>query len=272
MSSRSNTLLHGIVGWFFALVMFFPVLWMGLTAFKTEIQAISMPPLIIFEPTLDNFREILTQSDYLKALTNSVLISFGSTVLCLLLAAPAAYSFAFYPTRKTKDLLVWILSNKMMPAAGALVPIYLIYKFIGLIDSVWGLVILYMCANLPIAIWMLFSFFKEVPREILEASQLDGANPAQQFWHILLPATVPGIASCALLSIILTWNDAFWSINLTTTEAGPLSSFISSFANPQGLFWAKLCAASLLGIGPVLIIGWLTQKQIVRGLTFGAVK
>lgn len=261
-----------LVGWGLALIMFFPIFWMILTAFKTEPQAVASPPVFFFEPTLRNFQQVLDRANYPHFFMNSVILSVGSTLLGLVVGLPAAYALAFYPGRRAKDLLVWMLSTKMMPAVGVLVPIYLMFKAGGLLDSRIGLIVLYMLSNLPIIIWMLFTFFREVPREILEAARMDGAKPLRQFIYLLMPLTAPGIASTALLSIILAWNEAFWSINLTVSHATPLTAFIASFSSPQGLFWAKLSAASLLAVGPILVLGWLTQRQLVRGLTFGAVK
>ncbi|MFB2553159.1 carbohydrate ABC transporter permease [Ensifer soli] len=266
------TIIASVCGWGAALIMFFPIFWMTLAAFKTEPMAIATPPKLFFEPTLINFKTVLERANYPHFFMNSVVVSFGSTLLGLAIALPAAYALAFYPGKRAKDLLVWMLSTKMMPAVGVLVPIYLMFKDSGLLDTRIGLVLLYMLANLPIIVWMLYTFFRDVPKEILEAGRLDGARPFRQFVFLLLPLTAPGIASTALLSIILAWNEAFWSINLTASKATPLTAFIASFSSPQGLFWAKLSAASLLAIGPILVFGWLTQRQLVRGLTFGAVK
>jgi sorbitol/mannitol transport system permease protein len=165
-----------------------------------------------------------------------------------------------------------MLSTKMMPAVGVLVPIYLLAKTFGALDSRWGLVVIYMLMNLPIVVWLLYTFFKEVPKDILEAGRMDGAKPKQELVHILMPLSLPGIASTALLSIILCWNEAFWSLNLTSSNAAPLTAFIASFSAPEGLFWAKLSAASTIAVAPILVFGWMSQKQLVRGLTFGAVK
>jgi sorbitol/mannitol transport system permease protein len=260
------------LGWSVAFLMFFPVLWMAIAAFKQEIDAIATPPLVVFEPTLDNFRAVDQRANYFGAAWNSIVVSVGSTLIGLLVALPAAYAMAFFPSRRTKDLLLWMLSTKMMPAVGVLVPMYLLYKEAGLLDTRLGLVIIAMLANLPIIVWMLYSFFKEVPPEIIEASRMDGAGPLAQLRIVLLPLAAPGIASTALLAIILAWNEAFWSINLTAANAGPLTAFIASFSSPEGLFWAKLSAASTLAVAPILVFGWLTQRQLVRGLTFGAVK
>jgi sorbitol/mannitol transport system permease protein len=259
-------------GWAAAIVMAFPVFWMALAAFKTEQDAAAIPPKFIFSPTLENFAEMNQRVDYIHHLWNSVAVSFTSTFLAILVAAPAAYAMAFYPTRRTRGLMLWMLSTKFMPAVGVLVPIYLLLVSAQLLDTKIALITLTFLGNLPLIIWMLYSYFKEVPHEILEAGRMDGAGPLTQLIYLLLPLTAPGIASTALLSIILSWNEAFWCINITATDAGTLALAIASFANSEGQFWAKLSAASLASVAPVLILGWFTQRQLVRGLTFGAVK
>ncbi|KIG04011.1 carbohydrate ABC transporter permease [Caballeronia concitans] len=260
----------GIVAWIVSILLFFPIFWMTITAFKTEQQAYSSS--LIFTPTLESFREVFARSNYFGFAWNSVLISVGVTVICLILAVPCAYAMAFFPTRKTQKLLLWMLSTKMMPSVGVLVPIYLLWKNAGLLDTVSGLVIVYTLINLPIAVWMAFTYFNEVPKDILEAGRIDGATTWQEIVYLLMPMALPGLASTGLLLIILSWNEAFWSINLSSSNAAPLTVFIASYSSPEGLFWAKLSAASLLAVAPILIVGWLSQKQLVRGLTFGAVK
>jgi sorbitol/mannitol transport system permease protein len=260
-----------VLAWVVAGLVFFPVFWMLLTGFKTEVEAIASPSLL-FSPTIENYAAVNERADYVKFAVNSVVIAFGSTVLALALAVPAAYAMAFYPGRRNKDLLLWMLSTKMLPAVGVLVPMYLIFRDTGLLDTRTGLIIVHTLVNLPIVVWMCFSFFKDIPHEILEAGRMDGARPRDQLFHLLLPLTAPGIGSTALLSIILSWNEAFWSLNLTAANAAPLTAFIASFSSPEGLFWAKLSAASTLAVAPILVFGWLTQRQLVRGLTFGAVK
>jgi sorbitol/mannitol transport system permease protein len=268
---RSKLLLT-LLGWGAALLIFFPIFWMLLTSFKTEVAAVTTPPQLFFEPTLENYAVIQERANYLRFAMNSVVISVGSTLLALAIAIPAAYAMAFFPTRRTKDILLWMLSTKMLPPVGVLVPIYLIFRDLNLLDSRIGLTVIYALINLPIVVWMLFTFFKEVPKDILEAGRMDGARPKQELRHLLLPLSLPGIASTALLSIILAWNEAFWSLNLTSSQAAPLTTFMASFSSPQGLFWAKLSAAATLAIAPILVFGWLSQRQLVRGLTFGAVK
>jgi sorbitol/mannitol transport system permease protein len=261
-----------LLGWLAACLLFFPIFWMLITSFKTEVAAVSTPPQLFFQPTLENYVVIQERANYFNYAFNSVVISIGSTLLALLLAVPAAYAMAFFPTKRTKSTLLWMLSTKMLPAVGVLVPIYILCRDLGLLDTRLSLIVIYTLSNLPIVVWMVYSFFKEVPKEILEADRMDGATTQQELLHVLLPLALPGIASTALLSIILSWNEAFWSLNLTTADAAPLTAFIASFSSPQGLFWAKLSAASTLAIAPILIFGWFSQRQLVRGLTFGAVK
>jgi sorbitol/mannitol transport system permease protein len=271
MQTRKNPVV-GVIAWIASLGMAFPIIWMLITAFKTEGQAIAIPPLLIFKPVMDSFVAATAQSDYLSFALNSVIVSFGSTILATLIAFPAAYTMAFKPGKRTQDILVWMLSTKMMPPVGALVPIYIIFRDVGMLDTRTGLVIINTLINLPLVVWMLYSFFKDIPHEILEAARVDGISTRQQMFHLLLPLAAPGIASTALLAVILSWNEAFWSINLTAAHAGTLAAYIARFSAPEGLFWAQLSAASVLTVAPILVFGSLTQRRLVHGLTFGAVK
>ena len=265
-----NTAVAGTLGF----LMFFPILWMIILSLKTEEDAIRAPLEILFSSgwTTDSFGAVQARSDYFKHFSNSVIISLGSTFLGLLIAIPAAWAMAFVPGKRTKDVLMWMLSTKMLPPVGVLIPIYLIFRDTGLLDSRLGLTFVLMMINLPIIIWMLFTYFKEIPSEILEAARMDGASLREEVIYVLTPMAIPGIASTVLLNIILAWNEAFWTLNLTAAQAAPLTAFIASFSSPEGLFYAKLSAASIMAIAPILIMGWFSQKQLVRGLTFGAVK
>lgn len=258
--------------WIVAMLFFFPIFWMALTSFKTELQAIAVPPTLVFEPTLENYELIQERTDYLKFAWNSIVTSFGGTALAMLIAIPSAFSMAFAPGKYTKDILLWMLSTKMLPAVGVLLPIYLISQKLNLLDTQLVLVIIYALINLPIIMWILFTYFKEIPREILEASRMDGASTYSEIVDIVLPLSWGGLASTALLSIVLCWNEAFWSINLTSADGGTLTALVASFSSPEGLFWAKLSAVSTLACAPIVVFGWLCQKQLVQGLTFGAVK
>jgi len=264
---------YTLAAWAVGLIIFFPVFWTILTSFKTEASAVASPPeFLAADWTLENYADVWSRSDYPRFFWNSVVISIGSTLLGLAIAIPAAWSMAFAPGKRTKDLLMWMLSTKMMPAVGVLIPMYLLFQWTGLFDTRIGLILALMLMNLPIIVWMLYTYFKEIPAEILEAARMDGASLRNEIIYVLTPMAIPGIASTMLLNIILAWNEAFWTITLTTVDAAPLSAFIASFSAPQGLFYAKLSAASTMAIAPILIVGWFSQKQLVRGLTFGAVK
>ena len=261
------------IAWVIAFVIFFPILWTVLTSFKSEGEAIELPPsFIFFDWTLENYGIVQERSDYVKFAFNSVALALGSTLFALVIAIPAAWAMAFAPGKRTKDLLMWMLSTKMMPPVGALIPLYLIFRDLGLLDTRGGIITVLMLLNLPIIVWMLYTYFKEIPGEILEASRMDGASIGKELLYVLAPMAVPGIASTVLLNIILAWNEAFWTLSLTTKDAAPLTQFIASYSSPEGLFWAKLSAASTMAIAPILVLGWFAQKQLVRGLTFGAVK
>ncbi|MBR0848594.1 carbohydrate ABC transporter permease [Bradyrhizobium diazoefficiens] len=273
MATTRRVAISTAAAWLFGFLIFFPILWMVLASFKTELEAFAIPPsFLFFHWTTENYATVQERSDYLLHALNSIIIAGGSTLIALLIAIPAAWSMAFSPTKRTKDILLWMLSTKMMPPVGVLVPIYLIYKTFGLLDSRIGLVFILCLGNLPIVIWMLFTYFKEIPRDILEAARMDGATIGRELVYVLTPMAIPGLASTLLLNLILAWNEAFWTLNLSTSNAAPLTTFIASYSSPEGLFWAKLSAASTLAIAPILVLGWFSQKQLVRGLTFGAVK
>ena len=272
VTSRQK-IIYSLAAWSVGLLIFFPILWTILTSFKTEAQAINSPPLFLFfDWTLENYNVVQERSDYMRFLWNSVILAGGSTLLGIIIAVPAAWSMAFVPSKRTKDILLWMLSTKMLPAVGVLYPLYLIFIKLGLLDSRVGLVVVLMLINLPIIVWMLYTYFREIPGEILEAARMDGASLKEEILYVLTPMAVPGIASTILLNFILAWNEAFWTLNLTAANAAPLTAFIASYSSPEGLFYAKLSAASTMAIAPILILGWFSQKQLVRGLTFGAVK
>ncbi|MBO9099851.1 MULTISPECIES: carbohydrate ABC transporter permease [Rhizobium] len=271
--STRHKVIVSVVAWALGLLIFFPILWTFLTSFKSEGDAVASPPLFLFfHWTTENYVEVQSRSDYFLHFSNSVIIAVGSTIIGLIIAVPAAWAMAFSPTKRTKDILMWMLSTKMMPPVGALIPIYLLFQATGLLDSRIGLVGVLTLINLPIIVWMLYTYFKEIPGEILEAARMDGASLMKEIIYVLTPMAIPGIASTLLLNVILAWNEAFWTLNLTASKAAPLTAFIASYSSPEGLFYAKLSAASTMAIAPILILGWFSQKQLVRGLTFGAVK
>ena len=270
--TKQRKILVTVLAWVVGLMVFFPILWTVLTSFKTEGDAINISGFFSTGWTTEAYSVVQSRSNYVQFAWNSVVLALGSTLFALVIAIPSAWAMAFAPGKRTKDLLMWMLSTKMMPPVGALIPIYLIFRDLGLLDTRGGIITVLMLLNLPIIIWMLYTYFKEIPGEILEASRMDGASLGKELLYVLTPMAIPGIASTLLLNIILAWNEAFWTLALTTKDAAPLTQFIASYSSPEGLFWAKLSAASTMAIAPILVLGWFAQKQLVRGLTFGAVK
>ncbi|WP_407541765.1 carbohydrate ABC transporter permease (plasmid) [Deinococcus radiomollis] len=262
--------LLSVLTYLLAFLFFFPILWMVLAAFKTEAQAFAIPPAFSFTPILDNFRTAFVS--YGPALAHSLTVALGSTVAAFILGLPAAFALAVYPTRRSRGILTWMLSTKFMPAVGVIVPLYLVFTKLHLLDTLPGLIIMYTTMNLPLVVWMMHSYMTEIPYAIFEAAKVDGAPLWQEFFGMAIPLSLPGVSATALLAIIFAWNESFFALNLTTSDAAPLSVFIGSFKTGEGLFWAQMSAAAVLTVFPVLIFGWIAQRQLVRGLSFGAVK
>ncbi|GAC69646.1 carbohydrate ABC transporter permease [Gordonia soli] len=268
---RPQDALLTVITWIVGLGFFFPVLWMVLTAFKQENQAATDPPTFFFTPTLDQFKAVF-DSGIATPLLNSVFATVVSTILVLLLGIPAAFALSLRPVRKTKDALFFFISTKMLPIVAAIIPLYVIVGRIGMLDNIWTLIILYTAMNLPIAVWMMRSFFLEVPGELLEAASIDGASLWTSVREVILPLISPGIAATALICVIFSWNEFFFAVNLTAVNAQTMPVALTGFMSGQGLFWAQLSAASVLAALPVVIAGWVAQNKLVRGLSFGAIK
>ncbi len=270
-SSRLTGTLLSALGWLAALALFFPVLWMVVTAFKQERDAFTSPPKFAFSPTLDQFDAVLG-GGLSAALLNSLWTTVGSTALVILLALPAAYALSIRPVEKWQDVLFFFLSTRMLPVVGAIVPIYVIARDISMLDNVWTLVVLYTAINLPIAVWMLRSFMSEVPTEVLEAARVDGASLWQEARKVLFPMIAPGIAATALICVIFAWNEFFLAVTLTAVRAQTVPVYLVGFITSEGAFWARLSAAATLAAIPVLLVGWIAQRYLVRGITLGAIK
>ena len=262
-----------VLAWIVALTFFFPIFWMVFTSFKTDADAVKPEYLFVFKPTLENYINMTDNYDYWRFALNSVITASFATAFALFVGVPSAYVMAFNPTRRTKDILLWMLSTKMLPAAAVLYPMtFLTKNFLKIFDTHFLIIIVLCLINLPIVIWMLFTYFKEIPKEILEAGKMDGANTWGELKDILLPLAWGGLASTALLCFIFCWNEAYWTVRLTTTDAATLSKLIEGNRAPEGLFFGRLSAVSTAAVGPIVVLGWFCQKQLVHGLTFGAVK
>jgi sorbitol/mannitol transport system permease protein len=259
-----------VLGWVVAIAFFIPVLWMVITAFKPESAAETWPPKFVFSPTLAEFRLAVTGMG--PFLLHSVLATVGSTILVLLLGVPAAYALSVHPVGRWRDGLFFFISTKMLPIVAAIGPLYVIALHTHLLDSIWLLVILYTAMNLPLAVWMIRSFMLEVPKELLEAARLDGAGRVREIGGVILPIISPGLVSTALICVIFAWNELFLAINLTVTNAATLPMFLISSVPQEGLFIAHLCAAATIASVPVIIVGWIAQRSLVRGLSMGAIK
>lgn len=264
-------LLVPTLAWIAAIGFFFPVLWMFLTGFKQEADAFTRTPKLVFAPTLDQYRAIFDRN-FAPYLINSATATIISTLLVLALAIPCAYGLAIKPVDKWRDVLFFFISTRFLPVVGAIVPIYVIARDAQLLDTVTALIILYTAMNLPIAVWMLRSFFLEVPTAIMEAARIDGAGLRQELVRVVLPLVTPGIAATALICVIFAWNEFFFAVNLTSSRAATVPVFLVGFITSEGLFWARLSAAATMACLPVLLAGWIAQRQLVRGLTMGAVK
>lgn len=290
-----------------AFVMFFPILWTLLTSFKTEREAFNFPPALIpipavqadageapddaegeeaattteeeaegysifFEATLENYRRAIFDADFAKPLINTLWITTASTFLALLLGIPAAYGLAFKPDERSNFTLLWLISTRMLPPAGVIVPLFLLARDLSLLDTRLGMIIIYTGMNVPLVIWMMRSFLLDIPYEILEAGRMDGVSLLQEFRYVVLPLVAPGLFATALLCMIFAWNEFFFAFNIAKSQAEPLTVYISSFKTGRGQFIALMSAASTLAVLPVVIAGWIAQRQLVTGLTMGAVK
>jgi sorbitol/mannitol transport system permease protein len=260
-----------LVAWLVGLGFFFPVFWMVLTSFKQESDAATNPPKLFFVPTLDQYSAVFEQGIG-PAMLNSVFATAMSTILVLLLGVPAAFALSLRPVRKTSDALFFFMSTKMLPVVAAILPLYVIVSNLGLLDNIWALVVLYTSMNLPIAIWMMRSFFLEVPGELLEAASLDGASLWRSVREVILPLVSPGIAATALNCVIFAWNEFFLAVNLTAVNAQTMPVYLVGFIAGEGQYWAVLSAAATMSALPVILCGWFAQNKLVRGLSFGAIK
>ena len=263
--------LWALLAWGLTLLFFAPVAWMVVTSLHREADAATNPPSPFAPITFDNYAALFDRG-VVPYLVNSATASIVSTLIVLLLAVPAAYALSIKPVEKWTDVMFFFLSTKFLPPIAALLPIYLIVKDVGMLDNVFTLVILYTSMNLPIAVWMMQSFLAEVPVEILEAAQVDGAGVIRTLLSIVAPIAAPGLAATSLICFIFSWNEFMFAVNLTAVRSSTAPIFLVGFISSQGLFLAKLCAAATMVSLPVLIAGFAAQDKLVRGLSLGAVK
>lgn len=267
---RPNVLLT-IATWVLVIIFIFPVFWTILNGFKSEFDATANPPKFLFSPDLAGY-ELVAQRGMLAYLWNSVVASIGSTVVVMLLSIPAAYALSVREIKQSQNTLFFLISTRFLPVAAGILPLYLILKNLGFLDNVWALAIIYAAINIPLAIWMLRSFFMEIPKEVTEAARIDGAGIIRELVRIVVPITIPGIVAAALICFIFAWNEYFIATLVTGATAKTTPPFLASFVDGRGFFLAVLSSAATLAALPVVVVGWLAQKHLVRGLSLGAIK
>jgi len=256
-----------------AIIYFFPILYMFMSGFKTEAQAVR--PALFFMPTLKTFGKVLGDRNMFGYLKNSVIQVSVGTSISLLLGIPAAFALAFGQFRKkeTNDrVYLWFITTILLPPVAVIIPLYTSFQKLSLIGTPWGLMIVYVGFHVPIVVWMLHSFFSDMPLEILEAADLDGCSRLKQLVHIAMPLVKTGIIASGLLVAVFIWNEFFLGFNLTGNTTATLPVYMARFREQQGQFIAQLSASSAIAILPAIILGWMTQKSLVKGLTMGAVK
>jgi len=266
-----GTVVTSLVAYAVTIAIVFPIVWMIMTGFKDEVSAYQMPPSLLFTPILDNLNEALN-SGIMTYIEHSAVAVGASTLVALLLGIPAAFGLVWHPRKSNPNVLFWLISTKFMPAVGVLIPLYLIFKNVHLLDTLWALIIVYAAVNLPLVIWIMYSFFSDIPKELLEAGRVDGANDWQVLMRIILPISLPGVAVATLLSVIFSWNEFLFAVTFSYTDAPTIPVFVSSYMTSEGLFWARMSMALSLAIVVPVLLGWAAQRQLIRGLTLGAVK
>lgn len=273
--SRWVNVATGIVAWTVGLIFFFPVLYMVLNSFKSE-QDANTTVKLLFDASLDRYREVTESAggllSFSAAFANSAVVVLVSTVIVLVLAVPAAYALAIRPVAKWRDILFFFISTKFLPVVASILPLWILARQFDLLNTRWVLVILYTGMNLPLAVWMLRSFFREIPRELIEAAEIDGANLWGQMRSIILPMAAPGIAATALLCVVFAWNEFFYAVQLNPAGSSTVPIWVTTNISTRGDFLAKLSAASVLACLPVVLAGWIAQKRMIRGLAMGAIK
>jgi sorbitol/mannitol transport system permease protein len=272
---RSAHVALGLTAWLAALIFFFPVFWMVLSSFKEE-QDANTSPKLFFSPTLDRYRDVTSNPEgtlaFGEAAANSAVVVLVSTLIVLALAIPAAYALAIRPVPRWRDVLFFFISTKFLPIVASILPIWVLAEHFDKLNTRTVLIVLYTAINLPLAVWMLRSFFMEIPRELIEAADIDGAKLRGQLTSIILPIAAPGIAATALLCLIFAWNEYFYAVQLNPASGSTVPQWVTTNISTRGNFIAKLSAASVLACIPVVLAGWLAQKRMIRGLSMGAIK
>jgi multiple sugar transport system permease protein len=257
----------------FLLAWVFPIVWSVLNSLKTDRDVLAYPPKLVFTPTLDAYRDVLFgSSSILPNLVSSFIISIGTTVVTMLMAVPAAYALARLRFRGKKFAGFYVLATQMLPPVGIIIPYFLILRNIGWIDTYHGIILIYLSFSLPFAIWLLVSYFEDIPYEMEEAAYLDGASRIKTLWRIIIPQVRGGITVTVVFVFLNAWNEFLFAVVLSGNTVRPVTVAMFNFVSVEQTLWAKLAAVSVLAMLPVVVLGIVAQKHIVKGLTVGAVK
>ena len=273
MNARVRTLALWLIAGLLLAIWAFPVLWGLLTSFKTERDVLAYPPTVIFEPTLDNYREVIFgSSSILPNLWSSFVVSTAATLLTMLFAVPAAYALARlrYPAKRASGF--YVLATQMLPPVGLIIPYYLVLQGIGWLDTYSGLTTIYLTFSLPFAIWLMVSYFEDIPVEMEEAALLDRAGRVRTLWYVILPQVRGGIAVTTIFVFLNAWNEFLFAVVLGGNNVRPVTVAMFNFISVEQTQWARLAAGAMLAMAPVILIGLAAQRHIVKGLTVGAVK
>jgi len=271
MKRLKNAIMYSIV----IIILFFtlmPIIWMLLTSIKTRTEAFAIPPIWLFKPTFANYLSIFNKSNFGFYFMNSIFVAIGSTLITVFIGSLAGYSLARYRFKRKEDIAFWILSTRMMPMVVVIIPIYILWSRLGLLDTRTGLILAHTGMNLPLTIWLLRNFIAEIPEELEEAAMIDGCSKIKAFFKIVFPNIAPGLATTFIFCFIFSWNEFILALILSSVNARTLPVSATSFLGSRGIMWGDMCAMGTVIIFPVIILTFLVQKHLIRGLTFGAIK
>jgi len=266
-----NFLGYAIIALFLLFVLF-PIFWIALLSLKTEVQAFADPPLFVFRPTFDNYYNLFAEEKFGDYLLNSIIVAVSSSVMCLLFGVPMAYASARVNTKATQRILVWVLISRMAPAMTYVIPYFVVFSQLKLIDTHFGLILTYSTLNLPLVIWLMRSFFLDTPREIYDAASMDGASAFQTFFRIALPMATPGITSTGIIAFVVAWNEFIFALVLTRRHAVTAQIGIGNLQKYEGTEWGQMAAGAIILILPAIIISTFISKFFIQGLTSGSTK
>lgn len=253
-------------------IITFPLIWVILTSLKSHVDTFRMPPKWIFTPTLVHYHDIFTKHPFLNYILNSIIVSFSSTALSLIVGLPAAYGLTRFQIKRNKDIAFFILSTRMAPATLVILPFFILFRSINLIDNLLSLIVLYMIFNLSFVVWMMRGFLREIPTEIDEAAMIDGCSRFLAFIKIIIPLCRSGIIATSIFCLVMSWNEFIFALVLTGQKTRTLPVAITTFIEFSGTHWGQLTAAGTIAMIPLIVFSILTQRQIIRGMTMGAVE